>query len=137
MMLQVEYGLVVELELTAGNCTSQIILQLSLGPCLRFHMLLEKAEAIAAFGLGLIERQICVLDEFRSRCGILRSQSDADAGSKRQRPAVQVVRPPDFLENSFRQCDRSVFQIPFGIQNNGELVTAEPGDAINFACRSP
>ena len=77
---RVDHGLVVQIEFAAFDRSAQINLELVAGARLLFHHRFEQAPGIAAPGLGLIEREIRILDELLGFASVFRRKNDPDAG---------------------------------------------------------
>ena len=69
---------------------------------MRFHLRLEEAKAVAAFRLGLVKRQIRMLDQSVGVgvVAVLRRDCDADAGSDVERTPVEIKRLPDLMQDA-------------------------------------
>ncbi|MCY1182652.1 hypothetical protein D9M73_232230 [compost metagenome] len=68
---------------------AQLFFQLQLKRCAGFQVGTEKTQPVAAAALGLIQREVGVLQQFLTRLAVLRKQADTDAGGHHHAPAGQ------------------------------------------------
>ena len=90
-VLDVDDGVVVQLELVVGQRVAQLDLMGAAGARLDPHGILEKAVGVAALGLGFIQREIGVLEELIHLGAVLGRERDADAGADIELMAVEIV----------------------------------------------
>ena len=95
-------------------------------PCLVVDVELrrEEARAIAAVGLGLVEREIGAAHQLRDVDGVARSHRDADAGADRHGLSLDDERFPQRRDDALSQ--RLGFRFVGGIDlDDGEFVAAD------------
>jgi hypothetical protein len=133
--MQIELGLIVEIELVLAERVAEIVLQ---PPSLLqrgVHGRLEEAEGVAAVLLGAIEREVGVLQQrVGGFCVVL---TDGDADARRGRHLVLV----DMIGGAERRADAAGethgvlgrFEI---LRDDGELVAAKAPDEIDKPLRA-
>ena len=126
----IDERLVVQLEFVPLDRIAQIELELVACARLFRHHVFEQPPGIAAFGLGLIEREIGALDELFRLLAVLRREHDADAGFDDGPVAVEIVGLADEAEQPVRQCDRTRARIAVHRLQHREFVAAQPRDHV-------
>ena len=130
--LQVEAGLVVDLEAAVDERLAQVHFQAAAGADLGLHVGFEEAIGAAAGGLGRVHRQIRVLQDLVDIGAVLRRQRDADTGVGGHLMAETLVGRADRSEDAADQLHHVVDILDPGL-NDGKLVAAEPGHEVGFA----
>ena len=90
--LDVDDGMVVQLELVVRQRVTQVVLVGAAPAGLDAHRIVEKPVGVAAFGLGSIERKICILHQLVDARAVLGRERDADAGADIELMSVEIVR---------------------------------------------
>jgi hypothetical protein len=121
--------LIVQLESAARDRLAQIQFQRAQRHHARIHGRLEEAVGPASIGLGLIHRQIRVLQQLIEIGAVLRSQRNPDTGIGAEqvtetfkRFADRLVNPRQQVRGIRRSCDRGL--------NDRKFVATEPGNDI-------
>ena len=129
---ELDLGLIVELELVAGEREAQVALERLARLQPGIHAGLEEAEGIAAFLLGPIERDVGVLQQTSGDRAVERDQRDADAGGDQHLVAVQIERRGEGLEHAAAEPLRAIGLLETDLDDR-ELVAADAGHGIGFA----
>ena len=129
---ELDLGLVVQLELVAGEGEAQVALERLARLQPGVHAGLEEAEGVAAFLLGAIERDVGVLQQPARDRAVERDQRDADAGGDQHLVAVEVERRGERLEHAAAELLRAVGLLETDLDDR-ELVAADAGDGIGLA----
>ena len=132
VVLQVETGLVIDLEAAVGDGLAQIDLQHAARADLRVHVRFEEAMGAAAGGLGGVHRQIRVLQDLVEVGAVLRRQRDADRGVGGHLMAEAFIGRADRLEDAVDEVG-DVGRARHAGLHDGEFVAAEPGHEIGPA----
>ena len=129
IVLEVEQGLIVELELVALDCRAQVGLELAALLRALVQALLEESVGAAARFLGAIKREVGVAQHCLAVAAVLRRDGDSDAGRWHQLIAVDHQRLGHGIENVARQPVDGVAVVADGLKHD-ELVAAKPGDEM-------
>ena len=98
----------------------------------RLHVGGIEAERIAAFGLGLVHRQVGVLQEVLGIGAVGGMHGDSDARRHRDAAALETGEALHDFGDAAREFGRVVAARDAGLQD-GEFVAAEPGKDIGLA----
>src|SRR5215470_816054 len=128
--LHIENGLIVELELAAGDRPAQVIFELLALARLSLHRRFKQSISVAAASLGLVQREVSVLDQHVGVDAISRGVSDADAGADRNPAAVKIVGLGDDGENPAGQRNGAIVVLPIDTAENRKLIAAKTRNSV-------
>ena len=132
VVLQVEAGLIINLEAAVDDGLAQVHLQDAAGADLGVHVGLEEAMGAAAGGLGGVHRQIGIFQDLVEVGTILRRQRNADRGIRGDLMAEAFIGRADRLIDAVDELGDVVRAFDGGL-DDGEFVAAEPGHEIGLA----
>ena len=125
----VEFRLVQQEQLAAGDGAQQPMLQLNPLVALFPPLAAVKAEGRASLLLGLVQCRVGHLEELHRLLGIRRVQGDADTDAGLDRFPLDLDRCRDRFQNPLGDDARAVRHVGLA-QQHGELVSADPGHDI-------
>ena len=96
------------------------------------HFTCVKAPGIAACGLGLIQRDIGIAQQFGRLACIVWRHGDADAGTDEHFLIAHHHRPFDGFDKALTECFHFLLGTDIG-ENQHELVTAHPSHQVPVA----
>ena len=128
--LDLQHGLVVELEFVAGNGLAQVIFQLAPLTDAGFDRAVEQMESIASSGLRLVKREVGVAHQSIGVVAVVRRHGDADAGADENLAAFDVIRLENGFEDLVRQCAGLACRTADKRMQHGKFVTAQPRRAV-------
>jgi hypothetical protein len=103
---QDDEGLVIELELFAGERLAQVHFQLPPHFHARIHLGLEESERPAPVALGVIERHVCIAQKLIRLDGIHRRNGNADADIGNDLMPLDLIGLDDRVADAFREGRR-------------------------------
>ena len=128
---------IMQLELVARDRLAHVVFELAALARLGFHGRLEEAVAVAALGLGPVQRKVGVLEQRIGVDAIVRRQGDADARPDRHLAAIEVVGLGNRGEDAVGEDDHAVLAIPLDGLEDGEFVATQPRDVIGIMRHPP
>ena len=132
--MDVDDGVIVQNEFVVGKRAAKFALVGASRDGLEPHGRFEKPIGIAAFTLGLVEREVGVLEQLFDICCVRRRQHDADAGADIDDVAVEIERRRYRRQQPIGGGERGALLLFVRRRQNGELVAAEPRHGVGFAC---
>src|SRR5690349_5687532 len=111
----------------------RIDVELMARACPRLNLRVEHTKAVPPFRLGLVEREVGVLEQVLAAAAVLRRERDADAGADAQRVAVEPQRFVNRLEQPPREPERLLALRTVGALQDREFVAAEPRHEVGLA----
>ena len=109
----------VEVELNALACPRPV-----------FEVLAEDTPCALARFLGLIESQVCMLQQRLDLHIVLLDDTDADTRAAMNDGAPDIVGPVEALAHRFHGLDQLILRVAF--EQHREFITAQPGDDVGI-----
>ena len=134
-VVQVVDGLVHEAELVSRQGGPQVVLEPDAASDLRLHLRMEELEAVLSFGLGLVERDIGVAQQFAARGPIADGDADAGVGVERGQGAVELEGLLHHIEEAFGDQFGGHHGVA-PVDQDDEFVTTHPPDRVRPAQRA-
>ena len=129
--LEIDDGLVVELELAGRQGVAQVVLHEVARLHLRIHLRPEEAIGAAPVGLGAVERQVGVPDQLVGGEAVRGPHGDADAGADHHLLPIDGVGRAHRLDDAQRQR-RGIGRLADRHLQHRELVAAHARDGVGF-----
>ncbi len=116
-------------ELLALERPAQAAFELEAADRLGVHVLREKLVLVAAFLLGAVICRLGILEQRLRLLAVQRIERDAQAGRDEHLLAVDRSRLPRDGEDALHDS-HNIFRVSQSIQDDRELVAAEPGEHV-------
>src|SRR6516162_11072450 len=132
IILQVDDGLVIDLELLASECSPQSKLQRSPGAHAGIHFRLEETVLASAICLGAMERHVRILQQIVGVVAVVRADRDPDAPAQQKALPRDLIRFANYLDQSHGQ-GRSLLSAGKTWLNDRKLVSSKARRGIDIA----